>query len=61
MGVSRVSQLADNIATIDLRLSPGHLAALDAAGRPDLPMLYGLFGGDLRRQVVFGGASVLAR
>jgi aryl-alcohol dehydrogenase-like predicted oxidoreductase len=61
VGVSRVSQVEDNIAAIDLRLGPDHLAALDAASRPELPMPYSLFGDDMRRQVVFGGASVLAR
>ncbi|HEV7353974.1 MAG TPA: aldo/keto reductase [Brevundimonas sp.] len=61
VGVSRVAQLTDNIAAIDLRLSPEHLARLDAASRPDLPMLYGLFSDDVRRQVVFGGASVRGR
>ena len=61
VGVSRVSQLRDNIAAIDLRLGPDHLAALDAVSRPALPMLYGLFGDDMRSQVVFGGASVQPR
>jgi hypothetical protein len=28
---------------------------------PDLPMLYGLSSDEMRRQVVFGGAEVLAR
>lgn len=61
VGVSRVSQLEDNIAAIDLRLGAHYLAVLDAASRPALPMLYGLFDGELRRQVVFGGASVASR
>jgi aryl-alcohol dehydrogenase-like predicted oxidoreductase len=61
VGVSRVSQLEDNIKAVALDLSPSHLAALDAASRPDLPMLYGLFSDEMRRQVVFGGAAVRAR
>jgi aryl-alcohol dehydrogenase-like predicted oxidoreductase len=61
MGVSRVSQLRDNIAATDLRLTEDQRAALDAASAPDLPMLYGLFTPALRRQVVFGGSSVTAQ
>ena len=61
VGVSRVSQLEDNIKAVALDLSSSHLAALDAASRPDLPMLYGLFSDEMRRQVVYGGAAVSAR
>lgn len=61
IGVSHVNQLRDNIGAIDLSLSPQHLAALGAASRPNLPMLYDLFGDEMRRQVVFGGATVSAR
>lgn len=61
IGVSRVSQLQDNIGALDLNLSSAHLAALDQATRPDLPMMYGLFSDDMRRQVVFGGARVTGR
>ena len=61
IGVSHVAQLQDNVAAIDLELSPGHLASLGAASRPDLPMLYGLFSDEMRRQVVFGGARVSSR
>lgn len=60
VGVSRVAQLEDNIAAIDLRLTPEHLSQLDVASRPGLPMLYGLFSDEMRQQVVFGGASVRA-
>jgi aryl-alcohol dehydrogenase-like predicted oxidoreductase len=61
IGVSRVSQLRDNMGALALSLSAGHLARLDAASRPDLPMLYGLFGDDMRRQIVYGGVEVAAR
>lgn len=61
IGVSRVSQLQDNIGAVALTLSPEHLAALDAASRPELPMVYGLFSDEMRRQVVYGGAAVSAR
>lgn len=59
-GVSRVSQLTDNIAAVDLRLTDEQLTRLDAASAPSLPMLYGLFSDQMRRQVVFGGARVSA-
>ncbi|RYF91699.1 MAG: aldo/keto reductase, partial [Caulobacteraceae bacterium] len=61
IGVSKVSQLHDNIGAVGLTLSAEHLAVLDKATQPDLPMLYGLFGDQARRQVVFGGASVTSR
>lgn len=61
IGVSRVEQLKDNIGAVTLALSPQHLAALDQASRPELPMLYGLFGDEMRKQVVFGGAAVTRR
>lgn len=59
-GVSRVSQLEENIAAIDLRLTDDQLARLDAATTPALPMLYGLFSDQMRQHVVFGGARVSA-
>ena len=61
IGVSRVSQLQDNIDAVALRLAAESLAALDDASRPALPMLYGLFSGEMRRQVVYGGAAVSRR
>jgi len=61
IGVSRVAQLKDNIGAVSLALSLDHLAALEAASRPELPMIYDLFSDQMRRQVVFGGASVSLR
>ncbi len=58
IGVSRVEQLADNIGALDLVLAPEHRAALDAASAPADAGLYALFSPAMRRQVVFGGASV---
>ena len=60
-GVSRVSQLQDNIGAVGLDLPKQHLNILNQASAPDLPMLYGLFGDEMRRQVVFGGAKVSVR
>lgn len=59
-GVSRVSQLKENIAAIDLRLTEEQLGRLDAASAPELPMLYGLFSDQMRQHVIFGGAQVSA-
>ena len=61
MGVSRVSQLHDNIAASDLHLSEYNIAALDAASAPESAMIYGLFTSAGRQNVVFGGSAVSAR
>ena len=60
MGVSRAEQVADNIAALDVVLSPEHRARLDAVSAPEPRMLYGLFTPEVRRQVVFGGQPVAA-
>ena len=60
MGVSKVAQVADNIAALDLALSEAHRAALDAVSAPAPRMLYSLFTSDMRKQAVFGGSSVSA-
>jgi aryl-alcohol dehydrogenase-like predicted oxidoreductase len=61
MGVSRVSQLHDNIAATELRLPVEQVAALDAASAPEAAMIYGLFTPQARQQLVFGGSSVSSR
>jgi aryl-alcohol dehydrogenase-like predicted oxidoreductase len=58
MGVSRVEQVADNIAALDLVLSAEHRAALDAASAPEPRMLYSLFTPAVRQHAVFGGSTV---
>jgi aryl-alcohol dehydrogenase-like predicted oxidoreductase len=60
MGVSRVEQVAENIAAIDIKLSAEHRAALDAESLPAPKMLYSLFTPALRQYAVFGGSSVSA-
>ena len=60
MGVSRVEQVSDNIAALDIKLSAEHMAALDAVSLPDPKMLYSLFTPALRQYAVFGGSSVTA-
>ncbi|CAN5277877.1 aldo/keto reductase [soil metagenome] len=54
MGVSRASQVTDNIDALDVVLSAEHRAALDAVSAPAPRMLYGLFTAPMREHVVFG-------
>jgi aryl-alcohol dehydrogenase-like predicted oxidoreductase len=61
MGVSRVSQLHDNIAATELHLSAETIAALDAASVPEGAMIYGLFTAAARQRIVFGGSAVASR
>jgi aryl-alcohol dehydrogenase-like predicted oxidoreductase len=58
MGVSKVEQVRDNIAALDLNLSVAHLAVLDEASAPVQKMLYSLFTPALRQHAVFGGSPV---
>ena len=59
MGVSRVEQVADNIAALDLMLSAEHRAALDAVSAPEPRMLHSLFTPAAHQQAVFGGSTVM--
>ncbi len=61
MGVSRLSQLHDNIAATELVLPAEQIAALDAASAPESAMIYGLFTPAARQHVVFGGSAVASR
>ncbi len=58
MGVSRIEQVADNIAALDVVLAPEHRAALDAASASDQQTLYSLFTPAMRQNAVFGGSAV---
>lgn len=58
IGVSKVEQLKDNIAALNIRLPAEHLAELDEASAPSQKMLYSLFSPSLRQHVVFGGSPV---
>ena len=61
MGVSRAAQVGDNVAALELALSPEHRAALDAASTLAEPrLIYGLSRPALRQHVVFGGSQVRA-
>jgi aryl-alcohol dehydrogenase-like predicted oxidoreductase len=56
IGASRVEQLAQNIASLDIVLAPEHQSRLDAAAPPPLLNPYFIF--DLPRASIFGGRTV---
>lgn len=60
LGVSRVAQLKDNIAALDIVLTPEQRAALDAVSAMAPSMLYSLFSPAVRQHAVFGGSTVRA-
>lgn len=57
LGASSVAQLLDNLASLDLHLTPEQLGALDAGSAPDAAFPYGIFTPAINRGI-FGGASV---
>lgn len=54
MGVSRVSQVADNASALGVRLSPDQQAELDEVSAPEARLIYGLVQPAMRRSAVFG-------
>ena len=58
MGVSKIEQLRDNLAALEIRLSQAHLAELDDASATAGRMLYSLFTPSGRQHAVFGGSAV---
>ena len=60
LGVSRVEQLHENVAALEIVLSPAQRAALDGASAPTQQTLYSLFSPGLRQHAVFGGSTVRA-
>ncbi|MBS7807344.1 aldo/keto reductase [Variovorax sp. PCZ-1] len=60
MGVSRVEQVADNIAALNVKLSVEHKARLDEISTPAPRMIYSFFTSGFRQYAVFGGSSVMA-
>jgi aryl-alcohol dehydrogenase-like predicted oxidoreductase len=58
LGVSGAAQLTENVAALDIVLSDGQRAALDAASAGEGSTLYSLFLPAMREQVVFGGSTV---
>jgi aryl-alcohol dehydrogenase-like predicted oxidoreductase len=56
LGASRPQQVTDNIAALEVRLSPEQSARLEIVGAPPALNPYFIF--QLPRQVIFGGSSV---
>lgn len=57
IGASRVEQLRENLAALDITFTPDQQTRLDAAGAPPLLNPYFIF--DLPRERIFGGQTVV--
>ena len=57
IGASKLDQLHDNLASLDVHLAPEHLRALDKGSALDLAYPYGIFTEEIKRGL-FGGATV---
>ena len=57
IGARKLSQLQDNLTSIDLSLSADQLKALDEASRIDLGFPYDLYAKDMVRSLMHGGMS----
>jgi aryl-alcohol dehydrogenase-like predicted oxidoreductase len=57
IGARKLTQLQDNLASIDLSLSADQLKALDEASRIDLGFPYDLYAKDMVRALMHGGMS----
>jgi aryl-alcohol dehydrogenase-like predicted oxidoreductase len=55
VGARKVEQLQDNLGALNVRLSPEHLARLDAVSRIDLGFPHDFLASDEIRDIVFGG------
>ena len=57
IGASKLAQLHDNLAALEVRLSPEQLQALQAGSMPEAPFPYGIFTSQIS-QSIFGGNTV---
>ncbi|MET4105948.1 aldo/keto reductase [Hymenobacter sp. UYP22] len=57
LGASKLTQLQDNLAALNLHLTPAHLQQLNAASAPAAIFPYGIFTPAIRKGI-FGGTSV---
>jgi aryl-alcohol dehydrogenase-like predicted oxidoreductase len=55
VGARKLSQLHDNLASLDLTLTPEHFKTLDEASRIELGFPYDFYARDLPRAVAYGG------
>ena len=58
IGATKVEQLQDNIASLEVKLTAEQMTELNAAGALDLLHPYMFFTGMLHRERVFGGTDV---
>jgi aryl-alcohol dehydrogenase-like predicted oxidoreductase len=57
LGASKLEQLHDNLASLDIRFTPEQLQMLDEGSAPDLAFPYGIFTAAGKRSI-FGGVTV---
>jgi aryl-alcohol dehydrogenase-like predicted oxidoreductase len=55
IGARKLSQLQDNLASLDLELAPAQVKALDNASAIDLGFPYSMYAKDLPRSFAYGG------
>jgi diketogulonate reductase-like aldo/keto reductase len=55
IGARRLSQLQDNLASLDLNLSDKQLKTLDEASQIELGFPYGMYSRELVRGFAYGG------
>ena len=58
IGATKVAQLQDNIASLEVTLLPEQIATLNAASEPDLLHPYMFFTGMLHRERVWSSTDV---
>jgi len=57
LGASRLDQLHDNLAALELTLTPGQMLELDQRSALDLAFPYGMITPEVGR-MIFGGSTV---
>ena len=55
IGARKLTQLQDNLASLDLQLSPEQVKTLDEASRVELGFPYDLYAKDRMRSYAYGG------
>ena len=55
IGARKLSQLQDNLASLNLELSAEHLKGLEEASRVELGFPYNLYNREMLRALVYGG------
>ncbi len=58
IGATKLEQLNDNLAALEITLTPTQLARLNEASAPPSVPPYSIFTGDTPNRVFFGGASI---